>query len=78
MGFLGPVCLGCGHSASTPTLTQLWVQHRENPETMPSQVCSLWLLSYGSHVGLGHPFLTTCVSCERLMAYGGFWWHSRC
>lgn len=53
-------------------------QHRENPETMPSQDCGVWLLSCGSHVGLRHPFLTTCVSYERLMAYGGFWWHSRC
>lgn len=73
MGFLGPVCLGFGHSASPPTLMQQGGVAQGNPETMPSQVCSFWLLSYGSHVDLGHPFLTTCVSCKRLMAYGGLW-----
>lgn len=31
MGFLGPECLGCGHSASTPALTQCKGAAQEKP-----------------------------------------------
>lgn len=46
MGFLGPECLGCGHPASTPTISWHGVQHREAPETQA------WLVL----TALGHSF----------------------
>lgn len=48
MGFLGPVCLGCGHSASTPTLTQLWGSAQGKPRdhaqpSLQSLAVVIWL-----------------------------------
>lgn len=47
MGFLGPECLGCGHSASTPTISWHGVQHREAPETQAWLVLTALGRSFG-------------------------------
>jgi hypothetical protein len=72
MGFLGPVCLGCGHSASAPTLTQCGgaAQGKPRDHAQPSlqfPAVVMWL-PHGSWAPLSN------YLCQLQEANNGIWW----